>query len=382
MMPLLKFTAPRVHDGRRFLPGGRVVITNEQGRIADIIPREEAGDDIRELEGILAPGLINCHLHLELSHMKGKIPPGTGLVDFVLQVINQRESPGEEVLHAIAGAEAEMLRNGIVAAGDICNRPDTLSRKLKKNLAYHNFIEISGYPPAIASARFARGVEMQQAFSASGSSSIVPHAPYSVSGALLDLILGHPGNELLTMHNQESAGENEWFHSGSGEMQKLYDTLNIDSSAHSAAGLSSLRTVAGMFRKSQQLILVHNVHSSREDVLAVQSRIDNLYWCLCPLANLYIGGMLPDVGMLMAEGARIVLGTDSLASNEQLDLVKEMQTLKKHFSFVEDEALIEWATANGAAALKMEERLGSLRKATSPGLVAIDDGFNRVARLV
>ena len=378
MMPILKLTAPRIHDGCRFLPEGRVVIMDEKKRVVEVIPREEAGDDIRELGGILAPGLINCHLHLELSHLKGRIPPGTGLVDFVLEVINRRESADEEILSAIADAEAEMLGNGIVAAGDICNRTDTVSQKLKKNLAYHNFIEVSGYPAHIAELRFARGLEMQKVFEPTGPSTLVPHAPYSVSAELLDLVLSQPGNDLLTMHNQESAGENEWFHSGSGDLQKLYATLNIDTGRHSAAGLSSLLAVAARFRKDQQLILVHNVHSSREDVRAVQSRMDKLYWCLCPLANLYIGGRLPDVPMLVAEGARIVLGTDSLASNEQLDLVKEMKTLKRHFPSIGEEEMIAWATGNGAAALKMEDRLGSIRKGLSPGLVEIGEGFDSV----
>src|SRR5437773_1152633 len=103
-----------------------VLITNKEGIVKDIASEKDAGDDIQYFNGILTPGFINCHCHLELSHMKGLIPEKTGLVDFVFKVITERHFDEEEILEAIADAEDEMLANGIVAAGDICNNTLTL----------------------------------------------------------------------------------------------------------------------------------------------------------------------------------------------------------------------------------------------------------------
>ncbi len=153
-MAYLKFKADKLFDGYRFSDDNAVLITDEEGVIEAIVPIDQAGDDVQQLSGILSPGFINCHCHLELSHMKGLIPEGTGLVKFVLNVVQQRHFPDEEILQAIEKAEDEMLANGIVAVGDICNNALTVSQKTKGRLYYHNFIEASGFNPHIAQQRF------------------------------------------------------------------------------------------------------------------------------------------------------------------------------------------------------------------------------------
>ena len=111
------------------LTGQSVLITDETGLIIDIIDKKTAGDDIQVFEGLLSPGFINCHCHLELSHLYGHIPEQTGLVDFILKVVNERYFDEAKILGAIEGAENQMLQNGIVAVGDICNNSLTLAQK-------------------------------------------------------------------------------------------------------------------------------------------------------------------------------------------------------------------------------------------------------------
>src|SRR5215471_2262909 len=149
-----KFKADHIFTGTEMLDDNFVLITNVDGIVEDIITQNDAGGDIQYFKGILTPGFINCHCHLELSHMKGLIPERTGLVDFVFKVVTERHFDEKEMLEAISNAEDEMLANGIVAAGDICNNALTLSQKLKGRLAYYNFIEVSGWLPGIASQRF------------------------------------------------------------------------------------------------------------------------------------------------------------------------------------------------------------------------------------
>ncbi|RYZ21713.1 MAG: amidohydrolase, partial [Chitinophagaceae bacterium] len=110
-----KLKADRLFDGNRFHEDKTLVVAND-GRIEAVLPDSEAGD-AEQLEGILAPGFVNCHCHLELSHMKGQIPEHTGLVEFVLQVISGRHERAASMAEAIAAAEAEMRRNGIMAVG-------------------------------------------------------------------------------------------------------------------------------------------------------------------------------------------------------------------------------------------------------------------------
>ncbi|HMC99760.1 MAG TPA: hypothetical protein VKH37_06400, partial [Ferruginibacter sp.] len=122
-----KFTAGNIFSGTTMAPAGTVLITEADGRIVDMVDSAEAGDDVEFFEGMLSPGFINCHCHLELSHMRGHIPMHTGLPDFVLKVINERHFEEIEILKSIVEAEDEMLNNGIVAVGDICNNALTLS---------------------------------------------------------------------------------------------------------------------------------------------------------------------------------------------------------------------------------------------------------------
>ena len=129
---MLKFKATQLFDGERLLDD-KVLITQSDGTIESIVAASDAGESVRELRGILMPGLINCHCHLELSHLKDVIAPHTGLIEFLCSVVTKRNFPAELIQERITAAEQEMYRNGIVAVGDIGNTADTdhnqISRK-------------------------------------------------------------------------------------------------------------------------------------------------------------------------------------------------------------------------------------------------------------
>ncbi len=373
------------------MPGNTVLMTDDNGVIVDLVDVRDAGDDIETLNGLLTPGFINCHCHLELSHMKGMIPKHTGLVDFVFKVVNERHLAyrqagfaEEEILGAIENAENEMLKNGIVAAGDICNNEFTIPQKIKKRLRFHNFIESSGFPPAVAELRFKRSLGFYNSYAAAlTANSIVPHAPYSVSPEMFGMINDLPNNNILTIHNQEIAAENQFFENGKGDLLKMYEKMGIDISFFKPSGRSSLQTWLPYFTKGQSIILVHNVAISETDIefakLKTQdSRLPTgscgkIFFCLCPNANLYISDALPDVNKLMKYDCNIVLGTDSLASNDQLSILEEIKTLIKRSPELDLAKLLQWATINGARALQMDDSLGSFEKGKKPGLVLIDE---------
>ncbi len=386
-MAYLKFKANKLFDGYRFLEDDKVLMTDKEGFIHDIVPVDQAGDEVQEMDGILSPGFINCHCHLELSHLKGWIPNGKGLVSFVVDVVQQRHFPEEEILQAIEKAEDEMLAGGIVAVGDICNNALTIPQKTKSRLYYHNFIEASGFNPRIAEQRFERSVGFFREYAKNysipvESNSIVPHAPYSVADELWDLIIHFPGNHLFTIHNQETAGENDWFLLKQGEFTALYEKMNIDISFFRPSGKSSLQTFLPKFLNNQSVILVHNVHTSEEDLLFAKDSHRLLHWCLCPNANRYISGQLPNIDLMSRHDCEMVLGTDSFASNSQLSILEEIKTIRQHFPHIETETMLKWATSNGARALQMDAMLGSFEQGKKPGIVLFDSKFEHPQRII
>lgn len=386
-MAFQKFKADQLFDGYRLLDKQYVLITSDDGTVRDLVIESEAGDDVQVLTGILSPGFINCHCHLELSHMKGAIPEKTGLIQFVSQVMKTRHFPDIEILQAIDNAEEEMHSNGIVAVGDICNNKLALPQKAKGRIWYHNFIEATGFLPELADLRFNRALDIFNDYSKQyavpvSSNSIVPHAPYSVSEELWQKIIHFPGNQLMTIHNQETEDENNLFLNKTGEFLKFYETFKMDSSFFRPSGKSSLQTYLSKFLPNQHVILVHNVHTSDEDLYYSQNSSAHLYWCFCPNANRYITGQLPDVTLFIKHDCSIVLGTDSLASNQQLSILAEMKTISENFPRVGTEQLLKWGTSNGAKALQLDSLLGSFEKGKKPGIVLCDADLSGAKRLL
>ena len=385
-MSYRKFKADKIFDGYSFVEN-RVLITTQCGIVEDIVAEENAGDDVEIFEGILSPGFINCHCHLELSHMKGLIPEKTGLVDFVFKIVTERHHSEEEIFSAIEKAENEMIENGIVAVGDICNNSLTISQKGKARLHYYNFTEASGWLPEVSQMRFERAKKLFDEFSAiNDQCSIVPHAPYSVSENLWKEIQPYFENKVVSIHNQETAFEDEFFLKGSGDFLRMYEMMKIDNAHHQPTNKSSLQSYFNKLSKAKNAILVHNTFSKSEDIdysklQTLNSKLQT-YFCLCVNANKYIEDALPPIELLRKNNCAIVLGTDSLASNWSLNILDEIKTIRKNFSSVPLEEILQWATINGAKALQMDEQLGSFEKGKKPGIVLIDEKKFSAKRLV
>ncbi len=375
-MAYLKYQADYLFTGTEILNSNAVLITNEKGVVEIITTTSEAGDNIQQFRGLLTPGFINCHCHLELSHMKGMIPEHTGLVDFILNILQLRHSSEADILEAITNAEAAMQANGIVAVGDISNNALTLSQKLKGNLQYHNFIEVSGFSPAIAQLRFEAAMAVYQAFKTHfpDSTVMVPHAPYSVSPQLFQLIDSVTAQHISSIHNQETKDENLFFLTGEGLFNKLYQAIGSDiSTFFKPSKQNSLQTVIPQIQSPKKLLLVHDTFTSQGDIDFLHQQAQDYVFCLCANANQYIENQLPPINLFRQNNCNIVLGTDSLASNHQLSILSEMKTVAQHFPEIPMVELLSWATINGAKALNMDSNLGSFSSGKQPGIVLIDN---------
>lgn len=221
-MSYRKLKADYLFDGYRILSEHAVLVCRQDGTIEAITEENQAGGDLEKFSGVLSPGFINCHCHLELSHLRSRVPERLGLVNFLLSVINLRSQSAEQIQEAIYNAENDMLLAGIVAVGDICNTDDSLIAKSAKRMDYYNFIELLGWAPEQASSRFENGEKLAALFNKTLRDekhlSLSPHAPYSVSDELWSLMAQHFRNKTITIHNQESDAENQFFKSGNGDL--------------------------------------------------------------------------------------------------------------------------------------------------------------------
>lgn len=373
-----------------------VLVTEADGTIAAIENEKDAGDDVQVLEGMLCPGFINAHCHIELSHLKGLIAEQGGLVNFVQEVMKNRTAKSqEEKMVAMQAVEKELYHSGTVAVGDICNGTDSLALKKNSPLYWHNFIELSGFTDAAAEKRLDAAEEIFNQFKANGKQETVyqttfcPHAPYSVSKKLFRLLNDRTAQQLISIHNQEAAAENELYKNKSGDFLNLYKNLGIDIATFLATGKTSLQSWLPYFTKGQKIILVHNTFTSGEDLKWVNSKMPkvnnvkpnelsaiNLNFCLCINSNLYIENTLPPIELLMKNNCNIVMGTDSYASNRQLNMMEEIKMVKKYFPLIPLPTILQWATFNGARALGIEKKFGSFEKGKKPGLVLISGSEN------
>ncbi|MEO6453681.1 MAG: amidohydrolase family protein [Ginsengibacter sp.] len=375
-MSYRKLKADQLFTGLTLLNNNEVLVTKPDGEIISIESADNAGDDIEVFKGIITPGFVNAHCHLELSHMKGLIADKTGLADFVYKVINERHFGEGEIFDTIKKAEAQMGESGIVAVGDICNNNLTLAQKLRHTLRYYNFIEASGWAPPLSKSRWERSKILYDEFTTGHlTASIVPHAPYSVSDALWEKLIPVFEGKTITMHNQETHFENEFFLQGTGDLLRMYEKMNISNSFFSPSKKTSLQTCFHKLSKAASVILVHNTFTTQEDIDYINETKPDyqlVSFCLCPNSNLYIEDTLPPVEMLVKKDNLIILGTDSLASNRSLNILDEMKTIQFYFPFVTLEKLLQWATFNGAQALQMND-IGSFEKGKKPGIVLIEN---------
>lgn len=325
-------------------------------------------------DGILCPGFVNTHCHLELSHMKGLIPEATGLPEFVSQIPSLRNKSTKNPLEAMAAGNNEMSQAGIVAVGDICNTSDSLNIKKNSALKYHSFVEVFGLDKNKNKELVIKGEALVQQYESQGQDcSITPHAPYSMSPQLLEGVYASSKGQLLSIHHQETKSENEMFLESKGDLVNLYEKRALDISAQiSFKKSSSEYSLLQYLPENQKILLVHNTYSEASDIELIENHFSNAYWCTCPKANWYIERKLPNYDFWIDKKLKITVGTDSLASNDSLNILEELKLIQKHYAHIPTEELLKWASKNGADFFGYSE-LGSFTKGTKPGVLLIEN---------
>ena len=353
-----------------------IVTTDDAGNILEV---EDTGGDLKEkhsvefYNGIIIPGFVNCHCHLELSHLKGVVEPGGGLGSFVEKIITIRDTKKEDITSSASAGDKEMYNEGVNLCADISNSDVSFSIKQKSQIKYVNLLEVFGIDPEKSTLRMNSIMKVAEIAAHTGMPYyLVPHAAYSMSAPLLKLLREQSRNNKVTsIHFMESEGEKSFLATHTGPLLTSYEQLSLIPSELKTAA-SHAEIVLKEITPSGNLILVHNTFADKETIEAVKSR-KNLFWCLCPASNLYIENKLPPLDLLLEEGCDIVIGTDSLASNTGLSILEELKILQANFPHLSINRLVEWATINGARALGEEDRFGKIAPGKNPGLLLIEE---------
>jgi cytosine/adenosine deaminase-related metal-dependent hydrolase len=332
------------------------------------------------LQGAIVPGFVNSHCHIELSHLYGKFRKGTGMAGFIDQINALRDWAGADVKAQLTQQWMDkMWKDGVSAMSDISNDDSSFKVKSSHKLYTRTFLEVFGSEPEMCEEVMADVTQLNKTADEIGiDAAPTPHSCYTMSPQLLSASAA-AGLEsgYLSYHSQESQEEEDLLISGSGAMYENRKRSGM--STPPVTGESSLKYFIDRLADAKQapydehILLVHNVCLKQDDIDAAKKVMNNVYWAICPLSNIFIHNALPPVPLMRENGLAITVGTDSLSSNDDLDMVKEMVCIRQNFPEVPMNEILTWASRNGARFLKKEDQLGALKPGMKPGIVRITD---------
>lgn len=329
-------------------------------------------------DGAIVPGFVNAHCHIELSYMKGLFRKGTGMAGFIDQINALRDTKSlEEKVRDLSEAMDLLWRRGVVAMADISNCADSFAVKTRHPMYTRTFLEVFGTEPedcesVMEGVRKLKAVADRFGLDAAPT----PHACYTMSPRLLTAVSAEGlRSGFLSFHSEETEEEEQMLKSGSGKMWENRKAAGM--SVPPVTGKSSLMYFIDRLLEGhpapfdEHILLVHECCMDQEGIDAVKAVMNHPFVALCPLSNLFIHNTLPPVELMRRNGLSLCVGTDSLSSNDDLDMVAELYCLQRNFPEIPLGELLGWACRNGAEFLSRPE-LGTLEPGKRPGLVLID----------
>jgi cytosine/adenosine deaminase-related metal-dependent hydrolase len=358
-------------DGWVLVADGRIAAVG-QGRTAP------PADDQRHLgEAILLPGLVNAHTHLELSWLRGRVPPAGDFLAWVAGLMRQRtrlEDPADAaVMQPLRDAVAELQACGTAAVGDVANAlvsPAVLREAGVPAVVFH---ELIGFRDADGRTAVAASRTRRDTLSGGGVRVVpAPHAPFSVSPELFTAIRDEARAAtppITSVHVGESPEEVQLLRDGTGPWRTRLEELGAWRAGWTPPGRGPGDYLCDLGVIGAGTLVVHGVQLTDVELVRIAGAGATLV--TCPRSNVWVGVGVPPVARFFASGARVALGTDSLASCPDLNLFAELAALRAAAPEVPARRFLEAATLNGAAALGIGDRLGSLQPGRHAHLVAV-----------
>ncbi len=365
---LTHIAAHYVFTGHELIKNAYVSV-DDTGEVYYVSEENQALDERERMifyTGIIAPGFINAHCHLELSGLNKLTATKKGLTEFINSVAKVRNSKTDNE-YSILMQDEIMYNNGIQAVGDVMNESVSLKTKEKSKIRYINFIEVFGLDSTKSEKKmqFARALK-QRSEDLGFRSYITPHSFYSLSDNLYRNILD-TDSDLFSIHFLESQEEYEYLFSKSGKMYESFCKYFEKLPGLISSPKDLIDEIYGLLSQRKGIILVHNTMHEK----SMFESADNLFLCLCPNSNITISDRLPSKELMFNSNHNFVIGTDSIASNSKLCVLSELVLLEEHYD-IPLINLLKFATLNGAKALQIDD-LGKIAPGTKPGIILIED---------
>lgn len=322
-------------------------------------------------ESAILPGLVNAHTHLELSWMRDRVPPGPSMPAWAERLMALRRAVGEEPPAPIAAAIREVRAAGTALVGDVTNTLAAWDLLAESALGGAIFRELLGFsaPDPVRLVTDAAAQLAARQPSPRLRPSIVPHAPYSVSPALFRAIAEASGARAVSVHLAESAEELRFLRDGTGPWRDLLGRLGVWNDTWQPPGCGPVEYLDRLGLVTPRLLAVHGTQLEAPDLARLAAAGATVV--ACPRSNRWTGAGTPPVEAFYASGVRVAIGTDSLASVEDLNLFAELAALRRLAPRVPAPRLLASATRHGADALGFGEEYGTLDPGRRASLIAV-----------
>ena len=371
---VLPIVRPPIRDAWVLVDSGRVLAVGSGEELAHA-RQQRAGSAIEEVTGegsvAIMPGLVNAHAHLELSWMRGLVPPGDSMPAWARRLMSLRRSVASEPSDPIRGAVNELRAAGTALVGDVTNTLASFDALADSPLSARIFLELLGFgvldpEPVVREALTQIAALPPLAWIRA---TVAPHAPYSVSPALLRAVGNAAEDGPLAIHLAESAEEVEFLAGGGGTWRVLLEDLGVWTDTWTPPGCGPVEYLARHGLLHERLLAVHGVRLTRDEIQRLAGAGAAIV--TCPRSNRWTGAGAPPVEAFYASGIRVAIGTDSLASVEDLSVFSELAHLRALAPAVPAARLLRSATIDGAEALGFGGEHGAIVPGARADLIAV-----------
>lgn len=367
---ILPIASPPQRDGWVVTANG-IIVDHGAGETPAHVARDASMESVDLGDAAIMPGLVNAHTHLELSWMRDRVPPGRSMPEWASRLMALRRTVSQEPLEPIAAAVHEVRAAGTSLVGDVTNTLaayDLLADSALSGTLFRELLGFNTQNPAqvVADAEAQLDALMPLEWLRP---SVVPHAPYSVSPALFRAIAAAAGARVVSVHLAESEDEIRFLRDGTGAWRTLLEQLGVWVDAWQPPACGPVEYLDRLGLLTHRLLAVHGTQL-KDDELARLAQAGATV-VACPRSNRWTGAGAPPVERFYASGVRVAIGTDSLASVEDLNVFGELAALRQLAPSVPAARLLESATTDGAAALGFEAEFGSIAPGKRAELIAV-----------
>ena len=354
------------------------VVVVEDGRIVSVLEPGtwNSEPEPRDLGRVaIMPGLINAHTHLELSWLRGRVPPASRFTDWVKTLFAIRGRPDGALsagqIAPIHEAIAEARASGTIAVGDISNSLAAVVPMREASLDGVVFHELLGFKERDGALIDSTHDMRSRAAAAGARLSLAPHAPYSTSLELFKAIrtaVDGSACPIMSVHLGESAEEVEFLAAGSGPWRGMLETIGAWRDDWQIPACDPVAYLDRHGVIDEKTLVIHGVQFDDQAL----SRLATIGATLvtCPRSNQWVGVGYPPIERFYHSGVRLAIGTDSLASVEDLNLFSELKTMRWLAPKVPAAKILESATLTGARALGLED-LGTLAPGKRAAMISV-----------